>query len=111
MSLTIPKGTFVTVRTDNGGEITAQLREDHQHTFDVVFEQLGIPSWRVVWVRAHESREAALEYVNRGSIDNCDCGHPWSQHVKTANGAYACKCFGCGCRDAVFPRLFPDLAP
>ncbi len=31
----------------------------------------------------------------------CGCGHEWKRHIKTANGAWACRHFGCGCRDVV----------
>jgi superfamily II DNA or RNA helicase len=31
----------------------------------------------------------------------CECGHSWNEHIRTANGAYACKHHGCGCRDVV----------
>ncbi len=33
----------------------------------------------------------------------CSCGHRWSEHKTTANGAAACSHFGCGCRDVVLP--------
>jgi hypothetical protein len=33
----------------------------------------------------------------------CSCGHRWAQHIRTANGALACRYFGCGCRDVVGP--------
>lgn len=34
---------------------------------------------------------------------DCECGHGWHEHVKTPNGAYACKHHGCGCKDVVAP--------
>jgi hypothetical protein len=33
----------------------------------------------------------------------CDCGHSWTEHVQTANGAFACRHFGCGCNNVVRP--------
>ena len=35
---------------------------------------------------------------------DCACGHSWSNHKSTANGAAACSHHGCGCRDVVLPR-------
>ncbi len=31
----------------------------------------------------------------------CGCGHTWSDHIRTASGAWACCCDGCACRDGV----------
>lgn len=33
----------------------------------------------------------------------CECGHPWTKHIQTPNGAHTCQHFGCGCRDVVRP--------
>ena len=40
-----------------------------------------------------------------------ECGHAWEQHTATANGARACKHFGCGCRDVLEPQLELPLTP
>jgi hypothetical protein len=37
--------------------------------------------------------------------DLCDaCGHAWIKHTRQPNGSYACRHFGCGCRDMTSPK-------
>jgi hypothetical protein len=47
----IPKGTLVTIKTTNGGEITARLLENHRFTYDAVIESGNdcaiINCWRI----------------------------------------------------------------
>jgi hypothetical protein len=47
----ITKGTMVTIKTFNGGELTARLLHNHYFTYDAVVEVAGgyavIPSFRI----------------------------------------------------------------
>ena len=60
-------------------------------------------------VKLHWQETGWFEFVTLSQAQddfeklNCDCGHAWARHVRTANGAYACKHYGCGCRDVVLP--------
>jgi hypothetical protein len=41
--------------------------------------------------------------LTRLCVEQCDCEHSWTEHVQTANGAFACRHFGCGCNNVVRP--------
>ncbi len=51
----IPKGTLVTIRTTNDGEITAALTERHRGTYDAIIDRPNgqyaiIPSYRITTI-------------------------------------------------------------
>ena len=48
--------------------------------------------------------ELVQEFASALADVVCACGHPWTLHRHTANGAEACRSFGCGCRDVLSPR-------
>jgi hypothetical protein len=31
------------------------------------------------------------------------CGHIWAEHARMRNGSFACRHFGCGCSNVVYP--------
>jgi hypothetical protein len=33
----------------------------------------------------------------------CGCGHIWAEHARMRNGSFACRHFGCGCSNVVYP--------
>jgi hypothetical protein len=35
--------------------------------------------------------------------EECGCGHTWGEHARMKNGSFACRHFGCGCQDVVYP--------
>lgn len=45
--------------------------------------------------------------MSASDTKTCECGHAWSQHTRTTNGACACKYFGCGCSNVVPPYERP----
>lgn len=54
--MTILKGATVTIKTTNGGELTARLLQNFRPTYDAVVEVAGgyavIPSFRITTVEA-----------------------------------------------------------
>jgi hypothetical protein len=60
----------------------------HRFTMD------HVPEW---------SRKPMPNGKHYAHVEQCDCGHSWTEHVQTANGAFACRHFGCGCNNVVQP--------
>jgi hypothetical protein len=42
-------------------------------------------------------KQHVAEIKQHGDCPNCE--HPLHMHYRASNGAYACRYFGCGCRD------------
>jgi hypothetical protein len=82
------------------GISTAKLRKDFSVSVKTVTKLLDAGL-----VYAYFSPWIHVEITSAGRRKlACDCGHPWTSHGRTANGAYACKYYGCGCRDVVRPE-------
>jgi ribosomal protein L37AE/L43A len=62
----------------------------------------GYPAARILRAdMIHEHTED--KRVNGPHGHTCGCGHTWSDHIRTASGAWSCRYHGCGCRDVVRP--------
>jgi hypothetical protein len=60
MDIRIAKGTVVTVRTNNGGELTLPLAFAYRPSYDVVLED-GTPSGVYIWAGRIRSVQVTQE--------------------------------------------------
>jgi hypothetical protein len=69
-----------------------------KHPADIESEMLYGKSTHGTMGVVYKTRRASMSKFCK------NCGHRGTFHSRTANGAFACKVHGCGCRDVVEPE-------